>query len=308
MTASGYARHGIALGLLLAACDPPPLPAIAAAEHARIIADWHMQRLDKLQQPDGWLALAGLYWLKPGSNTFGGDSANDFVYPGAAQPTPSRIGTFTLENGTVRFDAEPDVSVTHGDTVITSRVVFGAGLDRPPLLHHGTLEWLIIARADRIGVRLRDAASPVRTEFAGIDRFPVAVAWRFPARFIQREPPDTIEVPNILGTTNHTAIPGIVEFRYHGRKRRLALWKDADDPANFFTAFGDSTNGRGTYGGGRFLWVDAPDAQGRTIVDFNKAYNPPCVFTDFATCPLPPRQNRLPFPIAAGERVWSGHH
>jgi len=306
---STHSRHRpvlVTVVCLAAACEPPPpSPPLDPAQHAAAVEAWRDGRLENLTRPDGWLALVALHWLDEGMTTFGADSGSDLVYAGAG--LPARIGTFTRTGRSVRFDAAPGVRVTAADSPVTSIMLrtdsAGAGI----VLEHATLQWLVIARDGRLAVRVRDAASPVRTEFAGIAMFPVDPAWHVPARFIHRDPPDTIEVPSILGTINATPSPGIVEFEHGGRSYRLAMWKDSDDLANFFTAFADSTNGATTYGGGRFLWVNAPDADGRTFVDFNRSYNPPCVFTDYATCPLPPRQNRLPFPIEAGEKTWSGH-
>jgi hypothetical protein len=301
------ARHTLLVAVwLAAACDAPPAP-IDPRQHAADVEAWRTGRIDKLMLPDGWLSLVALHWLDEGVTAFGADSANDLVYARAGAALPARIGRFTRNGRSVRFDAAPGVPVTAADTAITSILMRTDSGGAAVVLKHATLEWFVIARDDRIAIRMRDAASTVRTAFAGIEMFPVDVAWRLPARFIHRDPPDTIEVPNVLGTVNATPSPGLVEFEHDGRSYRLSLWKDSDDPANFFTAFADATNGGSTYGGGRFLWVNAPDAEGRTFVDFNRSYNPPCVFTEFATCPLPPRQNRLPFPIEVGEKTWSDH-
>jgi uncharacterized protein len=297
-------RTSIAL-LLLPACESSPPPAPPVAEHLRSVEEWSSRRIATLREPDGWLSLVGLYWLRPGANGFGSDSSNPLVYPAAY--VPPKLGDFVLENDTVRFDVAAGVDITDGGAAIRSTVMTYDG-DHPTVLRSGSLEWLIIRRGDRLGVRARDTLSPVRTGFEGIDRFPVDIGWRFAARFVTHEPADTIEVPNVLGTVNHTASPGTVVFEREGRTYSLRMWKDSDDPANFFTAFADRTNGGATYGGGRFLWVDAPDADGWTVVDFNRAYNPPCVFTEYATCPLPPRENRLPFAIEAGEKMYGAGH
>jgi len=291
--------------LLLTACGPSPPPAPSVAEHLQSVEQWSAGRIAELRQPDGWLSLVGLYWLRPGINGFGSDAANPLVYPAAY--VPPQIGDFVLESDSVRFIAAKGVVVTHDGAPITSAVMKYAG-ESPTLLRSGSLEWLIIRRGDRLAVRARDTLSAVRTGFGGIDRYPVSIDWRFAARFSAHEPADTIEVPNVLGTVNHTASPGTVAFEYAGKKYNLRLWKDSDDPVNFFTAFADRTNGGATYGGGRFLWVDAPDADGWTVVDFNRAYNPPCVFTEYATCPLPPRENRLPFAVDAGEKMFGVGH
>ncbi len=284
---------------------------MSAAEHQTYIEQWHTHRIEQLMQPDGWLTLAGLFWLVPGENTFGSDSTSRFVYARADENVPARIGSFLLDSARVTFQAGHGVRVTRDSTTDATAVTLLTmryGGDTATVLRFGSLSWLVIARGGRLAIRLRDAESPVRMFFSGINRFEVSKAWRFPARFHRRQPPDTIEVPNILGDINRTPSPGSVTFRYQGRRYELLLWEDSDDPANFFTAFGDRTNGGETYGGGRFLWVDAPDANGWTVVDFNKAYNPPCVFTEFATCPLPPRQNRLPFAVQAGEKSVAGQH
>jgi len=292
---------------LTAACTAPPPPPPDPASHAADVEAWSQSRIASLLAPVAWLSLAGLYWLEPGSSTFGADTTNRLVYAPPGRALPARVGTFSLGPEGIHFDADPDVTVTSKHGTITSVDMAFDG-DEPTVLRTGALEWRIIRRADQLAVRLWDTLSEIRMGFAGIERFPVSLDWRFAARFIPSDPPDTIEVPNILGSINRTPAPGVVEFRHDGRKYRLAMWKDSDDPANYFTAFADRTNGGASYGGGRFLWVDAPDADGWTVVDFNRAYNPPCVFTEFATCPLAPRQNRLPFAVEAGEKMYSGGH
>jgi len=295
-------------GLLAAiACNEPPPPPPTVADHLAATDAWHRTRLENLSQPTGWLSLAGLFWIDQPASTFGADSGNVFVYSPPDRELAAVIGTFTAENETISFEAASGTEVRSDSGVVASAIMDSG--DNFTVLRSGSLEWRIIQRGDRNAVRLWDTLSAVRTTFPGIERFPVDLAWRFPARFIEHVPPDTIDVPNILGTIGRTVSPGSVEFRYDGRKYVLKTWKDSDDPANFFTAFADRTNGGPTYGGGRFLWIDAPDENGWTVVDFNRAYNPPCVFTDFATCPLPPRQNRLPFAVEAGELMYTaaGH-
>ncbi|MCA9737135.1 MAG: DUF1684 domain-containing protein [Gemmatimonadetes bacterium] len=299
----------VLLPLLLSACGPAPLErpdgAVIQAD-----ADRYMDgRIAKLTTRDGWLTLVGLFWLPEGESTMGSAPGNSFVYD--APGVPPLLGTFTLTRGperaVVRFDAADGVQILSGESEPVSFAMLTGDGGAPVYLQHGSLKWHVIQRDERLAVRLQDADSPIRTEFDGIERFPVTGEWWVPARFVWNQPPDTIEVPNILGTIGRTPSPGSVEFEVNGDLFRLDLWKDSDDTVNFFTAFADETNGASTYGGGRFLWVDAPDAQGRTVVDFNRAYNPPCVFTEFATCPLPPRQNRLALQVEAGEKVWGKH-
>jgi uncharacterized protein (DUF1684 family) len=295
-------------GLLSGCAEPPPPPPAPSVEtHRAAVEEWHARRTGGLVQPVGWLSLAGLHWRESGRTTFGSDSANDFAYDPPGRSLPPSIGAFVRTGMAVRFEPEPGVPIRAGDEAAHSPLMMES-TGQATTLSVDALVWRIIQRDDRIAVRLWDTASVSRTSFQGIDRFPVDIAWRFAARFIAHDPPDTVEVPTVLGTINHTPSPGSVEFEYHGEPYRLMLWKDSDDLSNFFTAFGDRTNGALTYGGGRFLWVDAPDGDGWTVVDFNRSYNPPCVFTEFATCPLAPRPNRLPFAVQAGERVFNAGH
>lgn len=295
--------------LLMAACGPEPLQRPDALAHQQQVEDWYQGRIGKLTTRDGWLTLVGLFWLPDGASTLGSAADNTFVYD--APGVPPVLGTFTLtrdgERATVRFDAAEGVAVLSSESEPVSFAVMTTDDEGPVLLEYGSLQWHVIRRGERLAIRLQDADSPVRTEFTDIERFPVAEDWWLPARFVWHQPPDTIEIPNVLGTVNPTPSPAAVEFEVAGNVFRMDLWKDSDDTVNFFTAFGDETNGAETYGGGRFIWVNAPDEQGRTVVDFNRSYNPPCVFTDFATCPLPPRQNRLALRIEAGEKVWGQH-
>lgn len=293
----------LAAGVWSAACEPAPEP-IDPAAHAAAIDAWRAQRYANLRKPDGWLSLVGLFWLEQGTRMLGADPSNHLAYASPTGLFPAHAGAFHVRGDTIRFEAAPGADVRSAGAPVTDILLAPVADSLQPRLQVGSVQWTVIRRAGRSAVRMWDAESPVRTGFTGIDRFTIAPALRVPARFVWHDPPDTIDVPNILGGTNRTPSPASVRFEIAGRRYTLDLWKDADDLANFFTAFGDETNGGDTYGGGRFLWIDVPDEDGRTIVDFNRAYNPPCVFTEFATCPLAPRQNRLPLAIAAGEKTW----
>lgn len=301
-----------ALAALACGGGVPPPESIGEQEHAAQVAEWRQWRHDELARPDGWLSLIGLFWLAPGDNVLGADPDADLVV--ARQDAPGRIGTFHLALGAegrpgdaaAVFDPAPGVPVAaDGEPFAGGPVRADDHEDGPTMLSLGTLSWFVIRRDDRLGVRLKDSASPLLLSFTGMEYFPVTPRWRLPGRFEAYDPPRTIKVPNVLGTIGDTESPGAAVFEIDGRELRLDLWKDSDDPANFFTAFGDESNGDSTYGAGRFLWIDAPDEHGRIVVDFNRAYNPPCVFTAFATCPLPPLQNRLPARIEAGESSFA---
>jgi uncharacterized protein (DUF1684 family) len=288
--------------LLVPGCQSD-LPQMDPEAHRLEIREWHSRRIEGLLQPDGWLSVVGLEWLVPGENTFGSDSSNAVVFP-AIPGIPGRIGSFFLEGEIVRMEVQPGFPVTHLGEPVTSLTLFSPEIRRPPSPRLGSLRWQAIQRQDLIGIRLRDTANAAIQGFTGIETFPVSIDWRIPARFDRYDPPKIIEIPNILGQVIEQPSPGAVIFRIAGARFRLEVTGDPDSPS-FSVVFGDETNGIETYGGGRFLEVGAPDGRGRTFIDFNKAYNPPCVFTAFATCPLPTRENRLPVRIEAGEM---GHH
>ncbi|MCJ7629156.1 MAG: DUF1684 domain-containing protein, partial [Longimicrobiales bacterium] len=208
------------------------------------------------------------------------------------------------EDGAVRMEVAPGVQVTHEGEPVTSLALFSSEGGRPAIARLASLRWEVIQRQELIGIRLRDTANAAIEAFQGIEIFPVSLDWRIPARFDRYEPPRVIEVPNVLGQISEQPSPGAVVFRAGGESLRLDVTGNPEG-RSFSVVFGDETNGLETYGGGRFLTVDAPDENGRLFIDFNKAYNPPCVFTAFATCPLPSPQNRLPVRIEAGE--MAGH-
>jgi hypothetical protein len=268
------------------------------AAHAAEIDAWRAERDAGLRKPGGWLTLVGLYRLRPGANTAGSSPQNSLVFPDGA---PARIGTFTLDGGEVRFDADPGVEITHSGKPISTVTLDPLAADGP-ILESGPLSFHALERAGRIGIRLRDRNSPVLAAFSGMENFPIEPAWRITARFEAHDEPRSIKVPNIAGAAFDELVHGKLVFEAGGASHQLdPLYKPED---GFFVVFGDETNGRETYGGGRFLATDPPARDGTVILDFNKAYNPPCVFTPYATCPLPPAQNRLPLRIEAGEKMY----
>ena len=292
----------LAIGSAATACQPD-LPQMDPDVHLAEIQAWQARRMEGLKAPTGWLSVIGLDWLEPGENTFGSDPTNNVVFPDIAG-VPAWAGSFFLENGEVRMDVAPDVPITLEGEPVTTLILYSEQGGRPPTVHLASLQWQVIQRQDLIGIRLRDTANPAIEAFDGIEMFPVSLDWRIPARFETYDPPRMIEVPNVLGQITPQASPGAVEFRVDGKKFSLDVTGDPEG-SSFSVVFGDETNGLESYGGGRFLTVDAPDEEGRLFIDFNRAYNPPCVFTEFATCPLPPRQNVLPVRIEAGE--MGGH-
>jgi uncharacterized protein (DUF1684 family) len=277
-----------------------------ADEYFTDVQRWRQQRLTALTAEEGFLSLAGLYWLSEGKNTFGAAEDNDLIFPDG---TPSHMGYFLLEDGRVRVHITAP-GVTQLDTAGVEQSV--AMLDfpniqnaDPPALHFRSLRFYPIERDGRYGVRLKDTQSPTRLHFPGISSFDVDPTWRIEGRFEPFAEPRSIDVPSIIGTVSQTPWPGNVVFSAGGEQHRLAVFGEASD-RQFFVVFADRSNGQETYGGGRFLVVDHhPD--GRATIDFNKAYSPPCAFTPYATCPLPPAQNRLDLYVRAGEQ-YSGEH
>jgi uncharacterized protein len=274
------------------------------------VAAWKRSRFERLQKPDGWLTLVGLGWLKAGENSIGSDPKSTVLLP--AGKAPARLGTLRLTGGakpTVTFSAESGVAVTRkGAAVSTLVLVSDADAkadDEPTLLQHGSLSFFLIRRGDRLGIRVKDSESAALKAFQGLDYFPLDRSLKLEGRFEPAAEVKEIPIPNALGFDEPILSPGHVVFTLQGQEHRLLALDDTGD-GRLFLVFGDKTNGRETYGGGRFLYTDPPQA-GRVTVDFNRSYNPPCVFTPYATCPLPPRENRLPLRIEAGEKSFLGH-
>ena len=174
------------------------------------------------------------------------------------------------------------------------------------MLKLGTLTFHVIKRGERLGVRVKDSASPERTNFRGLEYFPVDERWRVEARFEPHNPPKSIPIVNVLGMEEDTPSPGTLVFDLNGQTYRLDALTEEGEP-QFFVIFADQTSGKETYGAGRYLYAGPPDSAGRLLIDFNEAYSPPCAFTKYATCPLPPEQNKLPVRVEAGEK-FAGHH
>ena len=281
--------------------------AAAAPAYVREIETWRRERLARLTADGGWLTVAGLVWLNEGPNRFGADAANDIVLP--AHSAPAQAGTLVLEKGRVRVEVRPGVAVT-----VAGKPVTGAGLRSdaggatPDVLSLGALTLQVIDRGGRLGVRVKDMKSPARDKFKGLRYFPIDPRYRIVATFVPNKTPVSIKVPNVLGMVESMPSPGYASFTLAGAPGAKPLRLDAvlePGETQLFFIFTDETAGKTTYGGGRFLYA-APPADGKVVLDFNRAYSPPCAFTPHATCPLPPANNRLPVAIEAGE-LFAGH-
>lgn len=249
---------------------------------------WHSQRLSTLRADDGWLTLVGLDFLSDGSHTIGNCGSATFSYANCADPI---VGRLDVSGDTVRFT--PDGS--NGSTLLTAD---DAGA--PSVIRSGPVSFTLVRRNGRLALRVKDNASLVRTGFTGIELFPFDAALVVQARALPAAQGERIAITNVRGFIEEQPIAATLEFSLGGAPRRLVA--TAGSNGRLFVVFADQTNGGETYGGGRFLDLPAPTDNAVTI-DFNKSYNPPCSFTAFATCPLPPDQNRLALPIRAGERA-----
>jgi len=243
------------------------------------------------------LTLAGLGWLQNGPNRVGTDPSSDVVLPGG----PSEAGTITVD-GT---DAVADGAFTHDGAPVAGLRLDDDEAGEPTMLELGPLRLCLIQRGGRLAIRTWDTEASQRRAFEGIDHWPVDPAWRIPARFVPT-PEERIEVPDVLGMTDAEPSPGRIEFEIDGVTHRLQALEGGPD-GELWLVFADATNGVESYGGGRYLYTLPPEADGTVVVDFNMAYNPPCVFTPYATCTLPWPANRLPIRIEAGERTYGGH-
>lgn len=260
---------------------------------------WRQRLDDSLRRPYGWLSLVGLHWLEPGSQRLGRHPTNDIQI--GSDRAPDHIGQLVLDNE-LRFEAAEGVTATLGGELVVHTSLATDLTGEPSALEVGTLQLMVIEREGRLALRVWDSQHPARHVFPGRRWYAPDPSWRVTARFEAAAHGATIIVPNELGTPTEDPLAGWLHLTLKGDSYRLAAIDRAD---LWFAPFADRTNGGDTYGAGRFLYVE-PTTEGEAVVDFNYAYNPPCAFTAFATCPLPPDENRLPLEVRAGERTPAG--
>ena len=274
------------------------------AVEVREVEAWRAKRLERLTSESGWLTLVGLYWLHDGENRFGTDAANDVVLP--AGTAPARAGSFRLASGRVRVTAPAEAGVTIAGTKGTDREVRTDAEGAPDEIKVGRLTLTVIKRGDRIGIPRQGPGEP------GPHRVPRSCRTRSVRSIGSRrsssyETPKEIKIPTVLGTTETLTAPGSVRFVLQGQELTLMPVLEEPDAKELFFIFRDRTSGKETYEAGRFLYSELPK-NGKVTIDFNRAYNPPCAFTPYATCPLPPRDNWLAVPIEAGEKKYAAGH
>ena len=268
------------------------------------IEQWQAGRVERLTAPDGWLSLVGLEWLKDGANRVGSAAGNDIVL----SVGPAHLGMVTLaHDGSMRIALDKDSGATiDGKAVMEATLVddLHAGADAAPTrVSFGTASFYVIDRDGRKGLRVKDTEAPTRKHFVGIDAFPIDPSWRIEATWVPAQPGEMLEMGSVIGTIDKYPVPGKLEFTRDGKHFEILPVIEVPGDAQYFIVFADRTSGKETYGAARFLYVDPPK-DGKVVLDFNKAYNPPCAFTPFATCPLAPPENRLDLRVTAGEKNY----
>ena len=285
-------------GIASAADKPAPVdPA-----YQQSFEKWKGELVDDLKQE--WLPLAGLFWLKPGENSFGTDPENAVVFPKG----PAHAGSFTLQGKSVTVKFAPDANAVIAGKPATTAELRPDTAGDPTVVELGNLRLHVIVRGERVGIRLKDLESDAVRQYHGAQFFPLDLSYRVTASFLPSDGKQTIDVPNVLGDVSPTPIAGTAVFKLNGRELRLTdLGGDA--ASGLFFVFSDPTSKTDTYPGGRFLKT-GPVTNSTVVLDFNRAYNPPCSVTPYATCPLAPKENRLSVAIQAGEEYdrKHGHH
>ncbi len=254
-----------------------------------------------LKADDGWLTLAGLHWLKDGDNRIGSAPDNDVVLPNGA---PAQLGVIEQAGGKASLRLAPGAPASVGGIAFDAPRELKPGA-KPDVVEIGSVSFFVIQRDKRNAIRVRDTDSETRRDFKGLEWFEADPKARVVARFTPHPEPRRIPIPNVLGYVSEMKSPGVVSFRIGGRELTLEPVFETPEEDELFFIFKDQTAGKQTYAAGRFLYA-APPRDGVVVLDFNRAYSPPCAFTPYATCPLPPKQNVLGVRIDAGEK-FSGH-
>jgi len=274
-------------------------PELSPEEHLLEVEEWHENRVASLSGERGWLRLAGLFWLEEGTLSFGSDSTNDIAFPEGS--IPEFAGTIQFENDFIILTPATGVEIFVDGTLITD--AFEIEVSSSPEFTHGRLAWTFLSREELTGLRLYDQESHVYVNFKGIERYPVDLKWSVNATLRPHPGPTEIPVVNILGQTSYVPSPGVLEFSLGDENFRLIALEAANN--RLFIIVGDETNRDTTFQGGRYMYIDNPGPNRSIVLDFNKAYNPPCAFSEYTTCQLPPPENRLAVRLEAGEKRYA---
>jgi uncharacterized protein (DUF1684 family) len=281
------------------------LPALAQeVDLVKATQQWHAGRIARLTSESGWLTLVGLDWLSEGENAFGSDP--ELAVPLEHSGLPAKAGVLVLKGTSVRLVPQPGIALTVNGQPATERALKSDEEGQPDLLKAGRLSFFVIRRGERFAIRVKDPESPARKAFKGIDCYPADPTFRVTGEFIPYPEPKKVPIPTVLGTVEEQISPGVVRFTLKGKTFTLQpVIEDPEHPELFFV-FNDATSGKTTYPAGRFVYAPMPK-DGKVTLDFNRAYNPPCAFSPYATCPLPPKSNRMDIAVEAGEKTY-GHH
>ncbi|MCC5094655.1 MULTISPECIES: DUF1684 domain-containing protein [Xanthomonas] len=297
----------VAVGVLGCGREAQPAPAPVALDKTFLAdnAAWREARLTELRAPDGWTSLVGLHWLSLKAHYIG-RSADSGIRLAVGPP---KMGMVSSERDAVWFVPERGAALTVGGKPLTGKIRFQSDVDPQPTLigfDDGKGVLSLIHRGDRYALRVKHADAPSRTGFAGLEYWPIDPSWRIQARYVPNNVGKTIPIVDIVGISSEQPNAGAIEFERDGKTYRLEAIGEPGRP--MFVVFADRTSGHGSYSAGRFLDLEAPDASGHVVVDFNRAINPPCAFTPFATCPLPPPENRIDLAVSAGEKAYKAAH
>lgn len=281
--------------VLNAACSSAADDFDTALHEADVLA-WKESRRASLMAPTGFLNLAGLFWLVKETSTFGSSSDNDLVFPAAADP---HIGEFHLTGDGVVMVPREGVAVYSEDEPVAETLIADDTTENPVMITHGSLAWTVVKRDGRYAVRLRDFDHPALASFPELPYFAIDPSWRIEATLERYEQPKRVSANTVIeGLGWSPESPGVAVFEKDGETHRLEAYASGE---RLFFVFGDRTNGSETYPAGRFLYAAMPGDDGRLVLDFNRAYSPPCAFNDFSTCPVASPRNRLPMRVPAGE-------
>lgn len=285
--------------LILTSCQNagPTLPDEA---YLADVEAWRTGRIESLTSPTGWLTLSGLFWLKEGENLFGGGEGNQLVFPG---DIPDLMGRIVLERDSVWVEASEGVAITSEGEAVSK--IGLSGTTSPVILEYHSLSWFLLQRGGKYGIRLRDSLHEARAHFASIEHYPVHPDGRVSAKLVKSGKSDTLLVKNVLDMEIPYPTEGKLVFEWEGEERSISVLDGGEE--EYFLIFSDETTGEETYPAGRYLYTPKVDENGMTYIDFNKAYNPPCAFTEFATCLLPPPENRIAAAIRFGEKDYGDH-
>jgi uncharacterized protein (DUF1684 family) len=276
--------------------DQKDIPEIKSENHQQVVEAWRANRFERLASPDGWLTLVGLEWLKDGENRIGSAADNDIQLSGA----PEYWGSVYLRNDQLHFISSDSERVSINGKSVQQAELVADNKGEPTQVAAGTLSFYAIFRAS-YALRIKDSQADTLRNFKGVDNYPINESWRINGRFIRADEGANIEITNVLGQISESPVFGTFEFDIDGIRHSLLGLGDAESEDLWFI-FADRTSGHGSYGAGRFLYSDGMPGNGRLTLDFNKAYNPPCAFNTYSTCPLPPQRNRMDLLVTAGEK------